>query len=455
MTTAEEPEIPLLGGDVTEGLVRVADTVRRPGAPASPAIAAYLHHLEQAGIPESPRHLGVDAKGRDILTFVEGETAGRPMHAWAAEPEVLTAIASLQRRMHDASPLDLMLPADAAFSLPTHLDGVPDAWDVADVIGHNDLTPDNLIFRDRQLVGVIDFDMAGPTTRLVDIVTTLLFWAPLRDPVDRDPVLADADAADRMRRYADAYGLDSEQRQQLYDVAVRRQQRSWHVMKHAAETRGGGWQRMWDEGVGDVILRSQRWLAAHEADLRAALAPAREDPAGFAAFEPSVSRQPAPDDLVVRTATAADLDACAALVLELNGGQHARWRASLERTSARQDAALMVADVNGEIAGYARIAWRDLPDDAAENAAPAGFYLLGLVVAGRWRRRGIAEALTLERLQWAWARSDRVFYFASADNLASLAVHERLGFRELTRDFTMPGLDYAPGGGVLACCRRP
>ena len=89
-----------------------------------------------------------------------------------------------------------------------HIEGVPDAFDPADVIGHNDLTPDNLIFRDGRLVGVIDFDLAGPTTRLLDIVTTLLYWAPLRDPVDRDPVLRDADSGARMRLYATRYGLD-------------------------------------------------------------------------------------------------------------------------------------------------------------------------------------------------------------------------------------------------------
>ncbi len=42
-------------------------------------------------------------------------------------------------------------------------------------------------------------------------------------------------------------------------------------MKHHAETRGGGWQRMWDEGVGDVIKRREAWLDRHAAILTAAL----------------------------------------------------------------------------------------------------------------------------------------------------------------------------------------
>src|SRR3954451_11090836 len=159
---AEDTEIPLLGGDVTEGVVRVGDTVRRPAGPYSSAIAAYLRHLEAAGFAESPRHLGIDVQGRDILTYLEGTTAGRPMEPWAAKPAVLVQIAELQRRLHDLSPLHLELPAGSAFSAPTHLDGVADPFDARDVIGHNALTPDNLIFRACGPVGVIDFDMAGP-----------------------------------------------------------------------------------------------------------------------------------------------------------------------------------------------------------------------------------------------------------------------------------------------------
>jgi hypothetical protein len=42
-----------------------------------------------------------------------------------------------------------------------------------------------------------------------------------------------------------------------------------------------------------------------------------------------------------------------------------------------------------------------------------------------------------------------VWYFASADNPASLDLHRDLGFREHTREFTFPGVSFAGGGGVL------
>lgn len=43
------------------------------------------------------------------------------------------------------------------------------------------------------------------------------------------------------------------------------------LMKQRAQTHGGGWRRMWDEGVGDVIKRREAWLERHAATLTAAL----------------------------------------------------------------------------------------------------------------------------------------------------------------------------------------
>lgn len=43
---AEEVEVPLRGGRVTTGVVRVGDTVRRPATDASPFVADLLHLYE-------------------------------------------------------------------------------------------------------------------------------------------------------------------------------------------------------------------------------------------------------------------------------------------------------------------------------------------------------------------------------------------------------------------------
>lgn len=73
-------EIPLQGGDVTDGVVRVGDTVRRPASTSTPAVHALLRHLEARGFGGAPRVVGMDGLGREILTYLPG----RPGCGWRA-----------------------------------------------------------------------------------------------------------------------------------------------------------------------------------------------------------------------------------------------------------------------------------------------------------------------------------------------------------------------------------
>ncbi|MBZ2197522.1 phosphotransferase [Occultella gossypii] len=267
---AGQPEVPLLGGDVSDGLVRKGATVRRPRGGHSPAVEAYLAHLEATGFDGAPRFLGIDAAGREVVTFVDGEMGGRPVHRWAVTEDVLVDLAVLQRRLHDVS-ADVPLPDGVSWPERIEFDGVPRVFDAPDVIGHNDVTIENVIFSEGRPVALIDFDMAGPSTRLLDVATTLLYWAPVRPPERRDPALADVDTGRRMRIFAEAYGLDRSERLHLVEVLDRRFARSYLAMEHAARTKGGGWARMWDEGVGETILVTHAWLLEEREALSSAL----------------------------------------------------------------------------------------------------------------------------------------------------------------------------------------
>jgi hypothetical protein len=75
--------IEILQDSAHRKVVRVGDTVRRPLHPWTPAVHALLRHLEALEFPYSPRVLGIDGEGGEILTFLDGEsgsrvTAGRP-----------------------------------------------------------------------------------------------------------------------------------------------------------------------------------------------------------------------------------------------------------------------------------------------------------------------------------------------------------------------------------------
>ncbi|MGN9847388.1 phosphotransferase [Nonomuraea sp. H19] len=252
-------EIPLQGGDVTDGVVRVGDTVRRPASSSTPAVHALLRHLEAAGFAGAPRVVGMDELGRQILTYLPGTTG---LRLESVTDEALGCLGVLLREYHDAT---------VGFPLTSKgWEGGSNDDRAPEVIGHCDLTPANVIFQASRPYAMIDFDLARPTTRLFDIVTTLRHWAPIADPVDRPPLLRNLDVGARLRLFCDAYGVEPRDRRRLIELARFRFHRSYAVMRTRA-TAGGNWAKMWAGGAGERIRRAVVWLDAHEEELHAHL----------------------------------------------------------------------------------------------------------------------------------------------------------------------------------------
>jgi hypothetical protein len=271
------PEELLQGGDVTEGLVRIGDTVRRPFGPQSLLVRAVLQHLERTGFEGAPRFLGVDGQGREVLSFLPGEVASRPLPAWFRADDRLASVARLLRRYHEAmAGFEVPAGLEGSWELPGLPRGIPSVEEPEEVLGHQDITPDNVVFRDGEAFALIDFDLARPASRLLEVLNALTHWGPLTHPDDRDPALTDEEVTHRCVVFADAYGLDAASRERFVPVAVVRSRRSWHLMRHRAETDGGGWQRMWDEGVGDLINRRVEWLEKEGDRVGAALSGSRQ-----------------------------------------------------------------------------------------------------------------------------------------------------------------------------------
>ena len=189
-----EQEVPLRGGRTTPGVVRVGGTVRRPRGPNAAFAADLLRHLERVGFAGAPRWLGVDARGRDVLTYLEGEVpADLGWHADAA----LADAARLLRAYHDAT---------VGFA------------PVAEVVCHNDLSPCNAVFAAGRPVALIDFDAAAPGSRAWDLGYAAWLWLDLGR--------ADADPAEQRRRLAAfvaAYGPGGPDARAVASAALERQ----------------------------------------------------------------------------------------------------------------------------------------------------------------------------------------------------------------------------------------
>jgi Ser/Thr protein kinase RdoA (MazF antagonist) len=176
--------VELAGGAITNGVVRIGDTVRRPVKPSSPRMREVLQHLEQVGFDAAPRWLGVDDEGRDILTWIEGETfvdRGR-LHPFVddtggrilfSDEQVATAM-RLLRRYHDA------------FG--------------GEIICHGDYGPWNIVWRDDLPHALIDFDTVHPGNPSEDVAYALRMFIGYG--------LVDGDVVSRTRNALTAYGRD-------------------------------------------------------------------------------------------------------------------------------------------------------------------------------------------------------------------------------------------------------
>ncbi len=230
-------EISLSGGHLSS-TVRVGDTVRRATGPWTPAVHALLRHLETAGFAGAPRVLGIDERGREILTHLPGEAGSMmPAPAYMWSDEALVEAARLVRRYHDAIS-GFVPPSGARWRSQV---GVPPD---DEIMCHNDVAPWNTVFLDGKPCALIDWDFAAPGSRLWDVAYAVWRWVPAYPEWKCRIVGSETpDYGRRARLFCDAYGL--EDRSGLLDTMRRRMQ----VLSHTIRS----WGAAGEPGFGDLL----------------------------------------------------------------------------------------------------------------------------------------------------------------------------------------------------------
>lgn len=242
----EQREERLAGGNV-DGAVRVGSTVRRRTGPWTPAVHELLDHLAASGLWAVPRVHGVDEQDREIVDFLPGTVVD--VDHDVLTPGQLRSATRWLRAFHDAV---------ASFRPATRRWYFGDRELAVDqIICHNDPAAYNMAFRADQLVGVFDWDLAGPGNALDDVGFFAWTGVPLFRTADG---MTDAEVVARLHLIADSYGAPGLDARRLAELAIER-------MRTATERIATG-QRAGDSGmlalarVGEPARTRQRIAAA-------------------------------------------------------------------------------------------------------------------------------------------------------------------------------------------------
>lgn len=240
------------GGNAAGRVVRIGDTVRKPFLDSTPATIDFVTALRRAGV-DVPLPAGRDAEGRQIWEYVPGRLIQDDL---PLDETALRRVGRMIRQIHDASP--------SSDSLSGH-DNVLIPATGADLICHNDLAPWNLIVGDDDRWVFIDWDGAGPSTRLWDLAYAAQSFALLN--ADQDAALAGA----RLRWFVDGYGAEAATRQALPEVMTQRTAAMHALLEDAHASGREPWGSMYLNGHGEYWRSTSEYIGAHQSDWHEAL----------------------------------------------------------------------------------------------------------------------------------------------------------------------------------------
>lgn len=251
----------LQGGVANAGaVVRIGDHVERPSNPHSDTIHRFLRHVRNAGFGGASEPVSIDGD-RERVVFVPGDVPVPPYPGWSQSDDALVSVARLLRDLHDASAgFDTSATTWSNEMRDERLGDEP-------VICHNDVCPENIVFRDGEAVALLDFDYAAPGRRVFDLTAMARMCVPIDDDVNAPKLgWTPADRPARLRLVADAYGLDAAQRTEQLTCLDESIARGGEFVQRHVEAGETGFIEMWNSmgGMERFDRRREWWAEARE-----------------------------------------------------------------------------------------------------------------------------------------------------------------------------------------------
>jgi hypothetical protein len=255
-----------LAGSMGNGgnIIRRGDVVIRPAGPHAEASSALLTALASTSFSAPvPSSRAFD----DGLAFswIEGDVPVRPFPAWSMKDEALSSAGRLLREYH-AVIAEVSLPASLSWS-----DELADP-EGGPIICHNDLCPENVVFRDGNAGALLDFDFAAPGRPIWDLAHMARMWCPLRPPDMVADGMRDLDPFHRLGVLARSYGLAARDRTDFVEAIVASRHVGDRFLRQRLKAGEPAFVQAWAPLGGEQTLdRILLWLTAQRSAMLAAV----------------------------------------------------------------------------------------------------------------------------------------------------------------------------------------
>lgn len=163
----------LFGDNPHRKIERIGNEVHRPTHYWTPAVHDLLNYLQSVGFKYSPKVLGFDDGGREVLSYMPGES-GKAGWFKIHSDKGLGNFAKLLREYHDAI-ASYKPPNDSIWA---YAEG---GLQAGQIMCHGDFGPWNITWEGDTPVGIIDWDLVFPTEPKYDVLYALEYAAPFRD----------------------------------------------------------------------------------------------------------------------------------------------------------------------------------------------------------------------------------------------------------------------------------
>ncbi|HAM62387.1 MAG TPA: hypothetical protein DCP62_01575 [Erysipelotrichaceae bacterium] len=238
-------------------IFRKSDRVVRPTGDWTPYVHDFLNFLIEKGFTIVPQPFGINEKGEEILSFVQGAVYNDPLPEFMLQDNMIKSSAKLLRGYHEVSGTYIdKLTKEEVWMLPS--------VNPIEVMCHGDFAPYNVTIIEGEATGIIDFDTLHPGPKMWDIAYAVYRWVPFVNPVNPDCSFSLEEQIRKSRLFLDTYGVKNEERDLLPQMMVDRLTNLVNYMRNQADEGNEDFRRNIEEGHMEVYLKDIQYILKNE-----------------------------------------------------------------------------------------------------------------------------------------------------------------------------------------------